>query len=86
MSSALARRLRAVLLAVAGLLGAAGNGLAQNTLTLHGRVRGTDGKPLAAAQLAVLNRETGQQRNAITYGTSFFEVVRRQKHRSPCDR
>src|SRR5437763_211872 len=75
MSSALARRLRAVLLAVAGLLGAAGNGLAQNTLTLHGRVRGTDGKPLAAAQLAVLNRETGQQRSAITSAEGTYTIV-----------
>src|SRR5216117_2893046 len=75
MLSALARRVWAALLAVSGLLGGATGVLAQNTLTLHGRVRGTDGKPLLAAQLAVLNRETGQQRSAITSAEGTYTIV-----------
>src|SRR5213080_1377595 len=75
MSSACARGPCAMLLA-SGWLFAGGTGLlAQNTLTLHGRVRGTDGKPLLAAQLAVLNRETGQQRSAITSAEGTYTIV-----------
>src|SRR6266487_5362676 len=75
MSSACARRLCATLLAAGWLLAGATGLLAQNTLTLHGRVRGTDGKPLVAAQLAVLNRETGQQRSAITSAEGTYTIV-----------
>src|SRR5438034_10154105 len=64
------------MLLASGWLFAGGLGLlAQNTLTLHGRVRGTDGRPLLAAQLAVLNRETGQQRSAITSAEGTYTIV-----------
>src|SRR5213083_2040304 len=75
MSSRLAHRLRAVLLAAGWLVAGAPGLLAQNTLSLHGRVRGTDGKPLLAAQLAVLNRETGQQRSALTSTEGTYTIV-----------
>ena len=75
MSSACARRPCATLLAAGWLLAGATGLLAQNTLTLHGRVRGTDGKPLVAAQLAVLNRETGQQRSALTSAEGTYTIV-----------
>src|SRR2546425_2023145 len=75
MLSALARRVWAVLLAVGGLLGSATGVLAQNTISLHGRVTGTDGKPLLAAQVAVLNRETGQQRSALTSAEGTYTIV-----------
>src|SRR2546425_383163 len=75
MLSALARRVWAVLLAVGGLLGSATGVLAQNTISLHGRVTATDGKPLVAAQVAVLNRETGQQRSALTSAEGTYTIV-----------
>ncbi len=75
MSSACARGPCAMLLASGWLFAGATGLLAQNTLTLHGRVRGTDGKPLLAAQLAVLNRETGQQRSAITSAEGTYTIV-----------
>src|SRR6266700_1028739 len=75
MSSACARRLCGTLLAAGCLLARATGLLAQTTLTLHGRVRGTDGKPLVAAQLAVMNRETGQQRSAITSAEGTYTLV-----------
>src|SRR5438132_13937801 len=75
MSSARARGPCAMLLASGWLFAGATGLLAQNTLTLHGRVRGTDGKPLLAAQLAVLNRETGQQRSAITSAEGTYTIV-----------
>ena len=75
MLSVLARRVWAVLLAVGGLLGGATGVLAQNTISLHGRVTATDGKPLVAAQVAVLNRETGQQRSALTSAEGTYTIV-----------
>src|SRR5437867_10860150 len=75
MLSALARRAWAALLAVSGLLGGATGVLAQNTISLHGRVTATDGKPLVAAQVAVLNRETRQQRSAITSAEGTYTIV-----------
>ena len=75
MLSVLARRVWAVLLAVGGLLGGATGVLAQNTISLHGRVTATDGKPLVAAQVAVLNRETGQQRSALTSTEGTYTIV-----------
>src|SRR5437899_7883359 len=75
MSSACARGRCATLLAAGWLLAGATGLLAQNTLTLHGRVRGPDGRPLVAAQLAVLNRETGQQRSALTSAEGTYTIV-----------
>src|SRR6266567_6563944 len=75
MSSRLAHRLRAVLLAAAWLLGGAGGLLAQNTVNLQGRVTGASGAPLAAAQITVSNRETGQQRGAVTSAEGNYTIV-----------
>ena len=75
MSSRLIHRLRAVLLA-AGWLVAGGAGLlAQNTVNLQGRVTGAGGAPLAAAQITVANRETGQQRGAVTSPQGTYTIV-----------
>lgn len=73
--SALAGRFCAVLFAAGWLLGGATGLLAQNTVTLHGRVTATAGMPLAGAQVAVLNRETGQQRGAITSAEGTYTIV-----------
>ena len=75
MSSACARGLCATLLTAGWLSAGAAGLLAQNTLTLHGRVRAADGKPLATAQVAVVNRETGQQRSAITSADGTYTIV-----------
>ncbi|HYT82973.1 MAG TPA: carboxypeptidase regulatory-like domain-containing protein [Gemmatimonadales bacterium] len=75
MLSTLVGRFRTVLLAVAWLLGGASGALAQNTVNLQGRVTATDGNPLAAAQVTVSNRETGQQRGAITSAQGTYAIV-----------
>src|SRR6266487_323497 len=75
MSSRLAHRLRAVLLAAGWLVAGAAGLLAQNTVNLQGRVTGTDGKPLAAAQITVSNRETGQQRSAVTSAEGNYTIA-----------
>src|SRR5437762_9010992 len=75
MSSRLAHRLRAVLLAAGWLVAGAAGLLAQNTVNLNGRVAGAAGAPLAAAQVTVSNRETGQQRSAVTSATGTYTIV-----------
>src|SRR5881628_967833 len=75
MSSPLAHRLRAVLLAAAWLVAGAAGLLAQNTVNLQGRVTGAAGAPLAAAQVTVSNRETGQQRSAVTSAQGTYTIV-----------
>src|SRR5437879_87444 len=75
MSSPLAHRLRAVLLAAAWFVVRAGGLPAQNTVNLQGRVTGAAGAPLAAAQLTVSNRETGQQRSAVTSAQGTYTIV-----------
>src|SRR5207247_1743696 len=75
MSSRLAHRLRAVLLAAAWLVAGAAGLRAQNTVNLTGRVTGAAGAPLAAAQLTVSNRETGQQRSAVTSSQGTYTIV-----------
>lgn len=75
MLSQLAHRLRAVLLAAAWLLGGTTGLLAQNTVNLQGRVTGANGAPLASAQITVANRETGQQRSAITSSQGTYTIV-----------
>src|SRR5438046_7750765 len=75
MSSRLAHRLRAVLLAAAGLVAGAAGLVAQNTVNLQGRVTGASGAALASAQLTVSNRETGQQRSAVTSATGTYTIV-----------
>src|SRR5436190_7305903 len=76
MSSRLAHRLRAVLLAAGWLVAGAPPGLlAQNTVNLQGRVTGAGGAPLAAAQITVANRETGQQRGAVTSPQGTYTIV-----------
>src|SRR5436309_2318346 len=76
MSSRLAHRLRAVLLAAGWLVAGAPPGLlAQNTVNLQGRVSGAAGAPLVAAQVTVTNRETGQQRNAVTSAEGNYTIV-----------
>src|SRR5436305_11559787 len=75
MSSRLAHRLRAVLLAAAELVAGAAGLVAQNTVNLNGRVTGAAGAPLAAAQVTVSNRETGQQRSAVTSATGTYTIV-----------
>ena len=74
MVSTLAHRLRTVLLATAWLVAAAGL-RAQNTVNLQGRVSGAAGAPLVAAQVTVTNRETGQQRNAVTSAEGNYTIV-----------
>src|SRR5438876_526879 len=49
--------------------------LAQNTVNLQGRVTGAGGAPLAAAQITVANRETGQQRGAVTSPQGTYTIV-----------
>src|SRR5213592_4176548 len=76
MSSRLAHRLRAVLLAAGWLVAGAPPGLlAQNTINLQGHVTGAGGAPLAAAQITVSNRETGQQRSAVTSPQGTYTIV-----------
>src|SRR5437773_10703910 len=75
MSSRLAHRLRAVLLAAAWLVAGAAGLVAQNTVNLHGRVTGASGARLASAQLTVSNRETGQQRSAVTSAQGTYTIV-----------
>src|SRR5438874_11121075 len=75
MSSPLAHRLRAVLLAAAWLVAGAPGRPAQNTVNLQGRVTGAAGAPLAAAQITVSNRETGQQRSAVTSAQGTYTIV-----------
>src|SRR2546422_9206376 len=75
MFSPLAHRLRTVLLAAGWLLGGAAGLRAQNTVNLQGRVTGAAGAPLVAAQVAVSNRETGQQRSAITSAQGTYTIV-----------
>src|SRR5256885_4866634 len=75
MSSRLAHRLRAVLLAAAWLVAGAAGLPAQNTVNLTGRVTGAGGAPLVAAQVAVSNRETGQQRSAVTSAQGTYTIV-----------
>src|SRR5216117_3297290 len=75
MSCRLAHRLRAVLLAAGWLVAGAAGLLAQNTVNLQGRVTGAGGAPLAAAQITVANRETGQQRGAVTSPQGTYTIV-----------
>src|SRR5947208_9956343 len=75
MSSRLAHRLRAVLLAAAWLVAGAAGLVAQNTVNLQGRVTGASGVPLASAQLTVSNLETGQQRSAVTSAQGTYTIV-----------
>src|SRR5438034_10025733 len=75
MSSPLAHRLRAVLLAATWLVAGAAGRPAQNTVNLQGRVTGAAGAPLAAAQITVSNRETGQQRSAVTSAQGTYTIV-----------
>ena len=75
MSSRLANRLRPVLLAAGWLLGGTPGLLAQNTVNLTGRVTGATGAPLVAAQVTVSNRETGQQRSAVTSAQGTYTIV-----------
>src|SRR5437660_1456459 len=75
MSSPLAHRLRAVLLAAAWFVAGAVGLPAQNTVNLQGRVTGAAGAPLAAAQITVSNRETGQQRSAVTSAQGTYTIV-----------
>ncbi len=71
----LAHRLPAALLAAAWLLGGTAGLVAQNTVNLTGRVTGASGAPLVAAQVTVSNRETGQQRSAITSSQGTYTIV-----------
>src|SRR5881392_456849 len=75
MSSRLAHRLRAELLVAGWLVAGAAGLLAQNTVNLQGRVTGASGAPLASAQLTVSNRETGQQRSAVTAPPGTYAIV-----------
>src|SRR5256884_1234266 len=75
MSSTFVRLGRIVLLAVALLVGGVAGLLAQNTVNLQGRVTGAGGAPLAAAQITVANRETGQQRGAVTSPQGTYTIV-----------
>src|SRR5947207_4832385 len=75
MPSTIVRPCRIVLPALALLLVGAAGLLAQNTVNLNGRVTGAAGAPLAAAQVTVSNRETGQQRSAVTSATGTYTIV-----------
>jgi hypothetical protein len=75
MLPALVRRFHTVFLGAAWLLSGATALLAQNTVNLQGRVTGAGGAPLAAAQVTVSNRETGQQRSATTSAQGSYTIV-----------
>jgi Carboxypeptidase regulatory-like domain/TonB dependent receptor len=75
LSSGLAHRTGGVLLVAGWLLAGAAPLGAQNTVNLHGRVTASDGTVLAGAQVAVLNRETGQQRSATTSAEGIYSIV-----------
>jgi len=75
MPSTIVRPCRIVLPALALLLVGAAGLLAQNTVNLNGRVTGAAGAPLAAAQVTVSNRETGQQRGAVTSAQGTYTIV-----------
>src|SRR5438477_9844571 len=75
MSSRLAHRRRSVLRAAAWLVASAAGLVTQNTVNLQGRVTGASGAPLASAQLMVSNRETGQQRSAVTSAQGTYTIV-----------
>src|SRR5436309_14920948 len=75
MSSRLAHRLRAVLLAAGWLVAGAAGLVAQNTVNLQGRVTGAAGAPPVAAQVAASNRQTGQQRSAATSSQGAYTIV-----------
>src|SRR5437016_3581290 len=75
MVSTLAHRLRTVLLGAAWLVAGAAGLRAQNTVNLQGHVSGAAGAPLVAAQVTVTNRETGQQRNAVTSAEGNYTIV-----------
>ncbi len=77
MPSTIVRPCRIVLPALALLLVGAAGLLAQNTVNLNGRVTGAAGAPLAAAQVTVSNRETGQQRQrgAVTSAQGTYTIV-----------
>ncbi|PYP44406.1 MAG: hypothetical protein DMD42_08025, partial [Gemmatimonadetes bacterium] len=64
-----------MLLAAGWLVAGAPGLLAQNTVNLQGRVTGAGGAPLAAAQITVSNRETGQQRGAVTSAQGTYTIV-----------
>ena len=49
--------------------------IAQNTVTLQGRVVDATGKPLVGAQIAVLNAETNQQRGALSRADGSYSIV-----------
>ncbi len=75
MPSTIVRPCRIVLPALALLLVGAAGLLVQNTVNLNGRVTGAAGAPLAAAQVTVSNRETGQQRGAVTSAQGTYTIV-----------
>src|SRR5436309_5046521 len=75
MSSPLAHRLRAVLLAAAWFVAGAVGLPAQNTVNLQGRRTGATGAPPTAASITVPNRETGQQRSAVTSAQGTYTIV-----------
>ncbi len=48
---------------------------AQNTITLEGSVVGTDGAPVAGAQIAVTDRATSERRTTVTNQSGEFRVL-----------
>ncbi|HEX9105870.1 MAG TPA: carboxypeptidase regulatory-like domain-containing protein [Longimicrobiales bacterium] len=64
-----------VLVLALALVVSARGAAAQNTTSLRGRVTASDGKALAGVQVAVRNRETGQQRGGLTTSSGTYNVV-----------
>lgn len=69
------QRAGAVVLALVLLLAGATGSLAQNTVSLRGRVAAADGAVLAGAQVSVLNVETTQQRETLSAEDGAYAIV-----------
>lgn len=69
------RRATTAFLSLVLLLASTTGLIAQNTVTLSGRVTSADGTPLGGVHITVLNTETGQERAALTTATGAYAIV-----------
>lgn len=66
---------RALALATLGCAVASVQVQAQNTITLEGSVVGSDGAPVAGAQIAVTDKATSERRTTVTNQSGDFRVL-----------
>ncbi len=66
---------RALAIATLGWIAASAPAHAQTTITLEGVVMGSDGQPVAGAQISVTNIATSERRNVVTRQTGEFVVL-----------